>query len=74
MINKYENRLEYRSHNGRRYNIIITYEPDTEEFHLSTPGISKIWNKSDPIDDEIQAIFKTDEEIKQLNDFINIYL
>lgn len=74
MINKSTNRLEFRSHNKRRYNIIVTYEPDIEEFHLSTPGLSKTWNKNDPIDDEIQAIFKTDDEIKQLNDFINIYL
>lgn len=74
MIIKTENRIEFRSHNGRYFNIIITYEADKEEFHLSTPGFSKFWHINQPIENEIHAVFKTKAELKEFNNFIQEYI
>ncbi len=71
MIINGQNRIEYRSHNGRHYNIIATYDPATELFRLTTPGFAKEWAVSDEINQEVKDQFKNDKEIETFTAFVN---
>ena len=53
MILKFPNRLDFRSHNNRCYNFILTYDQITDEFSSSTPRFQISWKKGTSIPQEI---------------------
>ena len=40
-------RLQYRAHNGRRFNIKVTYNPNDDTFKLSRPENGVEWRRGD---------------------------
>lgn len=56
-------------HNGRDYNIIITYNPHFRQFTLVYKKIIVTWKYDENIDDQLKKIF-SEEEFERAKMFI----
>ena len=68
-IVKFQNKLGYYGHNGRHYNFIFTYDPNTNEFKCSAPFFNVTWIKGQPIPPEVLKEAKK-TELTLINKFI----
>jgi hypothetical protein len=62
--------IQYLGHNGRMYNIIISYNSTKQRFKLSTPSVMIKWKKNDEIPEMVFDIFKNSEH-KSLTKWVN---
>lgn len=66
--------IDLRSHNGRCYNVILTFEQRTDDnekkFYFSVPSFGTSWQKNTAVPDEVLNKYKPSER-KRVLKFIN---
>ena len=70
VVIEHENSLQFRAHNGRHYNIIITYDNLLHEFKISQPKLARSWNNEFPTCDKLYGFNFNDEEKYEITNFI----
>ena len=71
VIVRSKDKIRFLGHNGRKINIIVSYNEVSHKFHLTKPNVKITWNDNESIPIEVINEFcRTTNEIKALKTFI----